>query len=446
MAFPTRDDYVDTSFMVNDRGVGASVGGRLRPSALNTVTNVAHVDTPGTAINQYVESSIVTLANDATTECGAYCRFTSTNPSYYEWMGSRNGGSSLDLTIYKYIGSFSVITSLPANVSWNPPHLFAMRARGATIECWLDGVLKYTFVDPDSWFLNGSCGTRVWSSSAVANSEAEYAVTDDPGGLGGGYLVGVLGTANNTTATGPPNTLSVAYTGTEKPRAGDTILVWFARDNITNDPATGDSLSTQPGSETYTRVALAQPSGTSTAAAGIVGGCFYAKLAANWSAGTNTVTITMPTGAADRVMSVEWWRGLGPLRGSAFTNGSTTNASTTATNPVTGDAVLAMNCWEHSAASTITDDTDTTNGTWSRGLRALGSQVASAGTTTAAVKMSTQSKSPVTATGSQTFNPTNSTTTDSVGIVLVFTPAPVPEMVVPTRKLWYPAVRRAANW
>ena len=445
MSFPVRDDYDDDTHFYEDRGAGASVGGRLRPSVINSVANISHDDIPHLALNQRVETSIPTADSGGGAEQGPYTRL-GPGTTYYEWQCYRTtAGANLEGIVYKYTGSFLTVVTLPAMSAWAPPHQMVLASQGATHRCYLDGSLKYTFVDPDPIYLLGNSGVRVWSNVAVANSEAEYLYADDPGDLPGPYLVGVLGTAATTTATGPPNTLSVSYTGAEKPRKGDTIVCWFTRDNIVNDPATGDSVSAQPGSETYTRVALAQPTPTSTANAGIVGGVFYARLAADWSAGTNTFTLTMPTGAADRVMSLEWWRGIGALRGTADTNGSTTNASTTTADPVAGDAVLAMNCWEQSGATAITDDTDTTNGTWSRGLRVQGAELVSGGTTAAAVKMVTQSKV-VTATGSQTYNPTNATTADSVGIVLTFAPATVVPSHFDTRKIWLPAVRRAANW
>jgi hypothetical protein len=388
MTYPASDDFTTTTNWVADRGTGASVGGRLRASATSTVVhvgNTASVD----VMDQYSEVVIATCATGGS-ELGPYTRFQGTPTNYIAAL-AMTSSSVGTLTIYKYSGSF-VVLSTTTGISVTLPATVRLTSIGTRHTASINGTDIATVEDAE--LSHGTAGTYVWAVSSVANAEAESWNADVPTALTTPYRVQSIGTAVATVANGPPDTLSISFTGAVKPVTGDKIIAYMARDNITNDPATGDSISTTPGSETYTRVALAQPSGTSTAAAGIVGIAFYADVVSTWSAGTNTLTATMPTGVADRVLYAEHWRNLGAIRGTADTSGSTTNASVTTTDPVSGDVVVAMSCWEQSSASTVTPDTDTSSGSWSLATP----QLDSGGTTTASVKLITQFKI-VTATG-----------------------------------------------
>lgn len=294
-------------------------------------------------------------------------------------------------------------------------------------------------VADSTWIANTRVGFSYINGTAAAASEtldvdfAVYSTVDTPA------RVQQIGTA---TATSAATTTAISFAGATKPQVGDAVLVYCSRDNATNDPATGDSMSDALGN-TYTRVgALASPTGTSTAAAGIAGAMFYSILTVAWGAGTNTLTWTHPSVAARAMLAEHWGNLIGLRSGSSATGGSTAGAvsvATGATAPVVGDLVVGMVAYEHSSASTITGDADTTNGPWSTVV-----QIASAGTTLAAVKVMSQHKH-VTAGGSQTFNPTNSVTTnvDAVGIVAAFLP---PMALGAYRYTYRPANQRAANW
>lgn len=231
-----------------------------------------------------------------------------------------------------------------------------------------------------------------------------------------GVFVQQLGTAvSNSNGT----TLAISFTGTTKPAVGDLVCFYAARDNVLNDPGTGDSFSDGEGN-TYTSVVLAQPAGTSTAAAGIVGVMFYTVVTSTWT-GTNTLTWTLPS-RVGKVMRADHFQGpFTGLRGTADTAGATAGTVTVlTTDPLSGDLVCAMSAIEHSTASTVTADSDTTNGSWST----QSTQLASGGTTLAAVKVVSQFKL-VTATGNQSYATSNSTTAsvDTVGIVATFIPS-----------------------
>jgi hypothetical protein len=298
---------------------------------------------------------------------------------------------------------------------------FVLRVVGSHLQAkvWAGGAEPGTWdIDvTDSTYTYGFVGIGTESTPSVSQEIRWDNITIEF--LSNGEYVQDIATSTNTNATGPPNTLVGSFTGQMKPAVGDMIVAYGSRDNIVNDPATGDTFS--DGSNTYTRVARAQPSGTSTAAAGVVGVMFYSVLTVAWS-GTQTLTWTMPTGAADRAMRVEHYQAVSGVRGTPVSVGAAAGATgnVTTTDPVAGDLVLAMAAVEHSSASTVTPDSDTTSGVW----QTQTPEVASAGTTLAAVKVVTQRKY-VTATASQTYNVTNSVTAsvDIVGIVAVFTPA-----------------------
>jgi hypothetical protein len=230
----------------------------------------------------------------------------------------------------------------------------------------------------------------------------------------GPYQVQDIG---NQVSNAAATTTVVTFTGPTKPAVGDLVVMYGARDNITNDPATGDSFSDGEGN-TYSRVALAQPAGTSTALAGVVGVFFYSILTSAWT-GDQTLTWTHPSTKA--AMRMQHWTNVSALRASGTNSaGSSAGAPSVAlTTPVAGDLVLAMEAIEHSTASTSTGDSDTTNGTWS----AYDGPTATTGTTLAAVKVISQDKV-VTGTGTQTYNPTHSVTTnvDCVVIIAAFAP------------------------
>lgn len=268
----------------------------------------------------------------------------------------------------------------------------------------------------DTTWTSGLYGFRNQAQLQSIDAFFDDFAWDDAPAYGPGELVQDLGSAvSNTSGT----TLTISFTGSTKPAVGDLVCVYCARDNVTNDPGTGDSFSDGEGN-TYTAVVLAQPAGTSTAAAGIVGVLFYTVVTSAWT-GTNTLTWTLPS-RVGKVMQAHHFKGpVVGTRGTVDTAGAAAGTvAVLTTDPVAGDLVVAMSAYEHSTASTVTADSDTTNGSWSTQT----AQVASGGTTLAAVKVVAQYKA-VTATGNQSYATSNSTTAsvDTVGIVATFVPS-----------------------
>lgn len=273
-----------------------------------------------------------------------------------------------------------------------------------------------------------------------ALATAHYASVGALGGSAGGtdlwfdnltiqtYTEPVLSLVGSTTSVAALGTTAVALTGNALPQVGDTIIVCGTRDNIINDPATGDT-ATDASGNTYTRLgALASPAGTSTAAAGVVGVMLASTLTTAWTAGAKTVTWAHPS-VTSRAMTVLWiGRTTGYRATSVGTGGGTAgtaSATTGAGTPATDDLVVGMTAFENSGTQTETIDADTTNGTWSSPqTRAFSGSSATAATALTFSKTITQWKR-LTAGGAQTYNTTNSVTlsVDAVSIVAAFVAA-----------------------
>jgi hypothetical protein len=236
-------------------------------------------------------------------------------------------------------------------------------------------------------------------------------------------LVQELGSLTSMTSTG---SLGLTFSGANKPAAGDWIVIRCARNNVGNDPATGDSISTTPGGETYTRVARAQPSGTSSAAAGIVGAMFVGQVGTTWPAGDNLIVWSCPTVTA-KAMHVEHWRNLDSVRASSAGSGGGAAGSASATTGAAlaaGDVALGMLCFEY-GGGTITGDSDTTNGTWSTQLATVQTGTSGNATTRLTYVSLTGQYKVVTGAGTQTYNGSNSVTSsvDAVALVIGMVPA-----------------------
>lgn len=234
------------------------------------------------------------------------------------------------------------------------------------------------------------------------------------------YLVQTIGT---NTAQAAGTTLSVNFSGTNKPQAGDWIVVSCVRDIVVADaPPTGDSISATPGSETYTRTPIESPANAASGAGvGIVGITFVAKVVSTWAGGTNTITWTMPSVTA-KAIHIEHWSFVDSIRASS--TASARNAagapSVTSGSLTSGDVAIARSFFENSSSQTVTADSDTTNGNWSTQF----TQVASGSSTNATtartfVKLTGQNKL-TTGTATQTYNVTNSNTTSVNAAAIIF--------------------------
>jgi hypothetical protein len=122
---------------------------------------------------------------------------------------------------------------------------------------------------------------------------------------------------------------------------------------------------------------------------------------------------------------------------SGFTAGSATGTPTVTTATVTiGDVVIAVLAAESNVA--VTQDGDSTNGAWSTQMTATGNT----GTLLTSSRVAAQTKI-VTATATQTYNPTL-TSCDNILGWIIFTPAFIRWDRVAVRPSQ--AVHRSRNW
>jgi isoprenylcysteine carboxyl methyltransferase (ICMT) family protein YpbQ len=205
--------------------------------------------------------------------------------------------------------------------------------------------------------------------------------------------------------------------------AGTLVHITGCWDNIASVTAPTVTCSTVGGGTATANHATAIGSGvTTTAGSGVWHTCFRALTTASIAIGGAIATLTSDQSAVARAASAQGWSGAtSTLRGTVTTGTSTTGAptvTTTGTALVVGDLVIGSVSFENSAQ--MTADADTAGGSWSSiiGVFSTGAGAATNVGTGAQSKV-------VTATGTQTFNPTNGVA-DTVACIYSVQPAPAP--------------------
>lgn len=139
------------------------------------------------------------------------------------------------------------------------------------------------------------------------------------------------------------------------------------------------------------------------------------------AAGTCTITFTgLPSGTwAAEVLAVRGATepsGVVGVKGNV-TSGTDGTVTTGGDTPASGDAVVGIAVYNGPAGDTMTDDSDTLNGTWTAGLK---STVTTGGSATANEFAYMQAKL-CTASGAQTFNPVDATSKRAgvIGIIRI---------------------------
>lgn len=424
-------------------------------TVIDTDTNHGRVRTTGTALAGYLDYGVALFDTGTNRDIEIACEFqwAATTEQYID-IGFRRGtapstgdgaapadGYTLEMQpgvangwwLNKWTASATttVATGTALTLGAGTTYALRIRAIGQTIriKVWL-GTLSSG--EPATWGID-----FVDDNWPEVIGTAHYASIGTLGGSSGGpnmwydnltiqtFTEPVLSLVGSTTSVAAATSTAVGLTGAGYPQVGDTILVCGTRDNIINDPATGDS-ATDASGNTYTRLGgLASPAGTSTALAGVVGVMLASKLTTAWTSGLKTVTWAHPS-VASRAMTVLWIGASNGYRASSVGTGGgtagTASATTGAGTPATDDLVVGMTAFENSGTQTETIDADTTNGTWSSPqTRAFSGSSATAATALTFSKTITQWKR-LTAGGAQTYNTTNSVTlnVDTVSIVAAF--------------------------
>jgi hypothetical protein len=227
--------------------------------------------------------------------------------------------------------------------------------------------------------------------------------------------------------TGTHNTSATSFTLSPGSNfaAGTWAVLCIAADNSVSGGATENftSVTDSLGNVWVERNTAVYDPGTASSG---VQGAFYTT---NQNAGllTTGTVITVTFGAA--TVAKAWTLSqVAPSAGfciqfssSGDGTGSATNAPTVTTSSITsGDMVVGACFNEQGTGQAVTGDADTTNGTWST------QQVAEVGTTAAGMTVASQYKV-VTATATQTYDPTLSVSSDVINAWISLTETAIPK-------------------
>jgi hypothetical protein len=234
--------------------------------------------------------------------------------------------------------------------------------------------------------------------------------------MGWGASTGTVAAANNK-VSGTSFT-----TGLITCPAGDVIILVFAFDNTASTTQPVINSITLPAGETAVgRRYGTIPSATTTAGAGMRGEIFVIKTTVAWTAFQPVVTFSaaITAKASHGVCKslsgptrLPGPRAAVPISGGTSATSAPSNADA---NVQSGDLVIGLGVCQ--TATAMTADADTTNGSWVT----EGTSGTSGGTDNTNVTLILQTKIP-TATGTQTYNPTDSVSTQS-GAVCIEIPA-----------------------
>lgn len=213
--------------------------------------------------------------------------------------------------------------------------------------------------------------------------------------------------------TGTHNTSALTFTLSPASNftAGAMAVLCVAVDNADSSGAAHSTFTvTDTLSNTWTR--RASPLYDPGAAAAGVEGAFFETMQNGGTLQTGTViTVTFDAATVAKawtLMEVTGSVGTPTFVTSGVGTGSATTTPTVTTGSITsGDMVIGGLFNEQGTGQTVTGDSDATNGSWSA------QQTAEVGTTAAGMTVSSQRKV-VTATATQTFNPTLGVSSDVI--------------------------------
>jgi hypothetical protein len=229
--------------------------------------------------------------------------------------------------------------------------------------------------------------------------------------------------------TGTHNTSATSFTLNPASdfAAGSFAVLVIAADNSASGGARPFTTATDTLGNTWidVRSILYDPG---SANAGVAGAFYYTSMRTGTLVTGTTITVNfsvattnkcwtlmevVPTSALYRILFVK----------SASGTGSATAAPTITTGSITsGNMVIGGLFNEYGTAQTVTQDGDTTNGTWSA------QQTAEVGTTTSGMTVQSQCKV-VTATATQTYNPTLATSSDVILAWIELTEVLIPKQL-----------------
>lgn len=312
-------------------------------------------------------------------------------------------------------------------------HTIEVQANGTELTVYIDTVLRNTYASASSYTTNKFVGMYAgkFNGGNVTLDSFEAGALDVPPPAP--VVVTTAGSGNSATSTA-----TLAFDCGAAFAVDDIIVVCISADNNGASGVSSLSSVTDAGGNTYELLQATYDPGA--AAAGQTVGIAWARITTALIT-TDDVTINFSPNTVSKAAVVHK---LDPDTGitlqkvaSGFTAGSATGTPTVTTATVTiGDVVIAVLAAETNVA--VTQDGDSTNGAWSTQMTATGNT----GTLLTSSRVAAQTKI-VTATATQTYNPTL-TSCDNILGWIIFTPAFIRWDRVAVRPSQ--AVHRSRNW
>jgi hypothetical protein len=326
-----------------------------------------------------------------------------------------------------------VASQLGISAGTTSVHELRAEVEGTTITLFVDDVEEGSYGSASSYTTNKFVGIYAgkFAGGNVTLDAFEAGALDLPPPVP--VVVTTAGSGNSATSTA-----TLAFDCGNSFAIGDVIVVCISADNNGASGVSSLTSVTDAGGNVYELLQATYDPGA--AAAGQTVGIAWARITTALIT-TDDVTINFSPNTVSKAAVVHK---LDPDTGitiqkvtSGFTAGSATGTPTVTTATVTiGDVVIAAIAAESNAA--FTGDSDTTNGSWSTQTTAVGNT----GTSGTSSRVASQTKI-VTATATQTYNPTI-TSCDNILGWIIFTPAFIRWDRVAVRPSQ--AVHRSRNW
>jgi hypothetical protein len=331
-------------------------------------------------------------------------------------------------------GASTEVAAGALNTADTSAHTVKVEADGTTLTMFVDDVEEASYGSASSYTTNKFVGIyagrfSVGGTTTLDNFEAGALDLPPPVPV----VVTTAGSGNSATSTA-----TLAFDCGTSFAVGDVIVVAISADNNGASGVSSLTSVTDAGGNVYELLQATYDPGA--AAAGQTVGIAWARIATALIT-TDDVTINFSPNTVSKAAVVHK---LDPDTGitlqkvtSGFTAGSATGTPTVTTATVTiGDVVIAVLAAESNVA--VTQDGDSTNGAWSTQMTATGNT----GTLLTSSRVAAQTKI-VTATATQTYNPTL-TSCDNILGWIIFTPAFIRWDRVAVRPSQ--AVHRSRNW
>jgi prolyl-tRNA editing enzyme YbaK/EbsC (Cys-tRNA(Pro) deacylase) len=217
------------------------------------------------------------------------------------------------------------------------------------------------------------------------------------------------GTAGSNSVTSPNSNTTFVFSPASNLTAGALAVLCVSADNSGNASNNINSVADSLGNTWTKRNSTIYDPGSANA--GIQGAIFTSPQDVGTLTTGSTITVTFGATTTAKSYTLEEWTGSVGTPAykaqGAGTGAATASPTITSASIPNGGGIVAMVAMEAGTTQTCTEDADTTNGTWST------QQYSEVGSTTSGNCIASQAKV-VTATATQTYNPTLGISVDTV--------------------------------